>query len=61
MDTKKLSKDTATADSEEVVGILMAISVVAKRLARNIVKSEPNTKAKGGNENDKKTLSACSK
>lgn len=61
MDTKKLSKDTATTDSEEVVGILMAISVVAKRLARNIAKSEPNTKMKGGNENVKETLSTCSK
>lgn len=38
MDTKDLSNErTAPPDSKEVAGILMAISVVAKRLAKNIL------------------------
>lgn len=38
MDTKDLSNErTASPDSKEVAGILMAISVVAKRLAKNII------------------------
>lgn len=52
MDTKNLSKDNATTDSEEVVGILIAISAVAKRLAKNIAMSEKNKKEKGGEYSD---------
>lgn len=50
MDTKELSDNRTATDNEEVVGILMAISAVAKRLAKNMVKSEQPTKEEGGNE-----------
>lgn len=61
MDTKNLSNNNATTDSEEVVGILIAISAVAKRLAKNIATSEQNKKAKGGDFDVKKTLDFSSK
>ena len=49
MDTKELSNNRTTTDNEEVVGILMAISAVAKRLAKNMVRSEQQTKEGGNN------------
>lgn len=61
MDTKNLSNKNATTDSEEVVGILIAISAVAKRLAKNIATSEQNKKTKGGDFDVKKTFDFSSK